>query len=43
MFLLSHGEDRQAVYYGTAYQVWERQNAIVLSQEVGTEHATAEG
>lgn len=31
------------VNYRTPYQVGECQNAIVLSQEVGTKHTTAEG
>lgn len=41
--LLPRGEDGQERSYRTPYQVGERQNAIVLRQEVGTKHATAEG
>lgn len=41
--LCHRGEDRQALRYRTAYQVRECQNTVVLSQEVGTKHATTEG
>lgn len=37
------GDDQRALNHRSPYQVGERQNAIVLSQEVGTEHATTEG